>query len=128
MENSKTAMWILRVAIAGEFIGHGMFALQQKEGWGKYFTAVGISAENAISLMPLVGAADLLLAAIVLFYPIRAVILWMAIWGMWTAMIRWPVGPDPIWDFVERWANWGAPLALLVLAGWPKTLKEWLNK
>ena len=128
MENSKTAMWILRVAIAGEFIGHGMFALQQKEGWVKYITAVGISAENAISLMPLVGAADLLLAAIVLFYPIRAVILWMAIWGMWTAMIRWPVGPDPIWDFIERWANWGAPLALLVLAGWPKTLKEWLNK
>ena len=31
--------------------------------------------------------------------------------------------PDPIWDFVERWANWGAPLALLLLLGWPKNLK-----
>ena len=127
MENQKTAMWVLRIAVAGEFIGHGAFALQQKEGWIKYFTAVGISPDGAISLMPFVGAVDFLLAAIVLFYPIRAAILWMAIWGMWTAMIRWPVGPDPVWDFVERWANWGAPLALLLLRGWPQTFKEWFK-
>jgi len=39
VENSKIAMWVLRIAVAGEFIGHGVFALQQKEGWIKYFTA-----------------------------------------------------------------------------------------
>jgi hypothetical protein len=42
-------------------------------------------------------------------------------------MIRWPLGPDPAWDFVERWANWGAPLALFLLAGWPKSWKEWFS-
>jgi hypothetical protein len=42
-------------------------------------------------------------------------------------MIRWPIGPDPIWDFVERSANWGAPLALLFLIGWPRSLKEWFR-
>ena len=40
MNNQKLVQWILRIAVAGEFIGHGMFALQGKEGWFKYFEAV----------------------------------------------------------------------------------------
>ena len=125
--NTKFVEWVLRIAVAGEFIGHGVFALQQKEGWIKYFEAVGISPENAATLMPIVGAADMLLAVLVLIKPVRIAVLWMAVWGLWTALIRWPVGPDPIWDVVERWANWGAPLALLFLIGWPKTPREWLR-
>jgi len=35
MENTKKIEWILRIAVAGEFIGHGVFALQGKEGWVK---------------------------------------------------------------------------------------------
>lgn len=127
MDNSKKVQWILRIAVAGEFIGHGVFALQQKEGWLKYFDAVGVSADNAMTLMPIIGAMDLLLAALILVKPIRVAVLWMAFWGLWTALIRWPLGPDPFWDFVERSANWGAPLALLFLLGWPKTLKDWFR-
>src|SRR3989338_5718086 len=29
-------------------------------------------------------------------------------------------------DFVDGWANWGAPLALLLLIGWPKSVREWI--
>jgi len=36
------------------------------------------------------------------------------VWGFWTALVR-PLVGEPIWDFVERWANWGAPLALYLL-------------
>lgn len=127
MDNSKKVQWILRIAVAGEFIGHGVFALQQKEGWLKYFDAVGVSADNAMTIMPIIGVMDLLLAALILVKPIRVAVLWMAFWGLWTALIRWPLGPDPFWDFVERSANWGAPLALLFLLGWPKTLKDWFR-
>lgn len=35
--NTKLIEWVLRIAVAGEFIGHGMFALQKKAGWFKYF-------------------------------------------------------------------------------------------
>ncbi len=126
--NTQAAQWILKIAVAGEFIGHGMFALQGKEGWFKYFYAVGITGDETIkSLLLLVGALDIALALLILLKPVRLALLWMALWGLWTAMIRWPVGPDPVWDFVERWANWGAPLALLLLRGWPKTPKEWLR-
>ncbi|KKU48727.1 hypothetical protein A3H10_02835 [Candidatus Uhrbacteria bacterium RIFCSPLOWO2_12_FULL_46_10] len=128
MNNNKTVEWILRIAIAGEFLGHGMFALQGKEGWFKYFQAVGITGEQTIvTLLLIVGVIDVALALLILIRPIPIALLYMALWGLWTAMIRWPIGPDPVWDFVERWANWGAPLALLVLLGWPKSLKEWLK-
>jgi hypothetical protein len=35
----------------------------------------------------------------------------MAFWGFWTALVR-PLVGMPIWDFIERFANWAAPLAL----------------
>jgi hypothetical protein len=108
--------WILRIALFGEFLGHGVFALQGKEGWFKYFDVFGISNPETITTMLLfVGTMDIALAILVLVKPIRPAILWMAFWGLWTALIRWPLGPDPVWDFFERWANWGAPLALYYL-------------
>ena len=120
----KHAEWVLRIAVAGEFIGHGVFALQGKEGWFKYFEAFGISnTETMVQILLVVGTLDIILAIIVLARPIKAAVLWMAFWGLFTAMIRWPFGPDPIWDFVERFANIGAPLALIFLLGWPKNWK-----
>lgn len=124
--NLKNVEWVLRIAIAGEFFGHGIFALQQKQGWIKYFESVGISAETALTLMLVIGFIDVLSAILVLIKPIPALLLWMALWGVWTALLR-PIAGEPVWDFVERWANWGAPLALLLLMGWPKNLKEWFT-
>ncbi|HCA67575.1 MAG: hypothetical protein UW39_C0032G0019 [Parcubacteria group bacterium GW2011_GWC2_44_17] len=126
MDTIKKAIWVLRIAVAGEFVGHGVFALQVKEGWIKYFTALGLSPAFAQSALPLIGAVDIILAFLILIKPIRIVLLWMALWGLWTAILR-PIGGDPIWDFVERSANWGAPLAILILRGFPKTLKEWFQ-
>lgn len=112
-------MWALRLGVAGEFIGHGVFALQGKEGWFKYFAFTGITDPAVIvKILLVIGIMDIALGIMVLVKPIRPLILWMALWGLFTAMLRWPLGPDPIWDFFERWANWGAPLALAMLLGW----------
>jgi hypothetical protein len=69
---------------------------------------------------------DIVVALIALFYPIRVVLAWAALWGLWTALLR-PIAGEPIWDFVERWANWAAPLALLYLRGIPKKAKDWFK-
>lgn len=123
MENSKKIEWILRIAVAGEFIGHGVFALQVKQGWILYFTSIGVSLETAVTLLPLIGILDITLAILIIIKPIRIALLWMTFWGFATALIR-PISGEPIWDFVERFANIGAPLALLYLRGIPKNLKE----
>lgn len=125
--NTKAVSWILRIGVAGEFFGHGMFALQGKEGWFKYFEAFGFTNPETMKMMlTLVGVMDMLMVILVLFKPIRIALLWMAFWGLWTALVRWPFGPDPIWDFVERWANWAGPLALLYMAGGLKA-KNWFK-
>lgn len=124
--NSKVVEWVLRIAVAGEFLGHGVFALQVKNGWIMYFEAVGFSPEAAATLLPLIGIMDIALAILILIRPVRVALLWMTFWALVTALIR-PIAGDPIWDFVERFGNIGAPLALLLLIGWPKNWKEWLR-
>lgn len=127
MSNTKLIEWVLRIAVAGEFVGHGVFALQGKKQWIDWIHQLtGVEIGTAAILLTLVGLMDLLVALIVLVKPIRAVVLWAAFWGFWTALVR-PLVGEPIWDFIERWANWGAPLALLLLIGWPKNRKEWFS-
>ncbi|MBI2444377.1 MAG: hypothetical protein HYV42_04030 [Candidatus Magasanikbacteria bacterium] len=126
--NTKLMEWVLRIAVAGEFLGHGAFALQGKPQWVGWISKLtGADAALAGQLLLLVGLLDLLVALIVLVKPVRAAMLWAAFWGFWTALVR-PLVGEPIWDFVERWANWGAPLALLLLYGWPKSAREWLRR
>lgn len=127
MNHSKIVEWILRIGVAGEFLGHGVLALQRKQQWINWFSNFGVSDVGlAAQLLFFIGLMDVFLAVLVLIKPVRIALLWMALWGFWTAILR-PIIGEPIWDFVERWANWGAPLALLFLVGWPKTFKEWFR-
>ena len=127
MNDTKVVQWVLRVAVAGEFFGHGVFALQGKKAWVEWFSVFGISDVGlATQLLFFFGMVDVALAILVLIKPIRLALLWMAFWGLWTAILR-PIVGEPIWDFVERWANCGAPLALLLLLGWPKSWREWFR-
>ena len=127
MNNSKAVELVLRIAVAGEFIGHGVFALQGKKDWVGWFAQFGVVDTGlAAQLLFFIGVTDIALALLILIKPIRIALLWMAFWGFWTALLR-PIVGMPVWDFVERWANWGAPLALLLLMGWPRSIKEWLK-
>ena len=127
MPNSKIVEWVLKIAVAGEFIGHGVFAVQGKKDWIGWFATFGVADGGvATQLLFIIGVIDIALAILVWVRPLRLVLLWMVFWGFWTALLR-PIVGMPVWDFVERWANWGAPLALLLLVGWPQTMKEWLK-
>lgn len=127
MGNARSVEWVLRIAVAGEFIGHGVFAIQGKKDWVSWFGTFGITDIGlATQLLFFVGIIDIALALLILMRPVRAALLWMAFWGFWTALIR-PLVGMPIWDFVERSANWGAPLALLLIRGWPRSLREWFS-
>ncbi len=112
MTNEKKVEWLLKIGVAGEFIGHGLLAIGGKQDWiGWISQLAGTSASTATMLLLLVGIADVIMALIVLVRPIRPILLWMAFWGFWTALVRPIVGQSWL-DFVERSANWAAPLAL----------------
>lgn len=127
MEKEKAIEWILRIGMFGEFFGHGVFALQAKEKFVVMLTAfTGITGDAAITTMKLIGAMDITVGILALVFPFRLLLIWASLWGFLTALAR-PVAGDPIWDFVERWANWAVPLALLYLRGLPKTVKEYFS-
>src|SRR3989344_7311712 len=118
-ENMKKVEWILRIAMFGEFLGHGILALQLKTRFIEILTAMtGITNPLAGKLLLLIGALDVFTAIMAIVFPFRLLLIWGALWGLLTAIAR-PIAGDPIWDFVERWANWGVPLALLYIRGLP---------
>jgi hypothetical protein len=117
--------WVLRIGAAMEFIGHGALGLNGVAAWTSYFAVVGIPRETALHLMPLVGAFDVAMALTVLFRPMRGVILYMAAWGLWTALLR-PLAGESAWEAVERTGNYGVLCALFLLAR-GGNLRSWFH-
>src|SRR5664279_29317 len=108
--------YTLRCAVAMCFIGHGAFGIITKPVWCNYFAVFGIGHEMAYRLMPMLGSFDILLGIIILVYPIRAIPVWLVIWGFVTALLR-PLSGEPFAELIERAGNFGAPLILLMLSG-----------
>lgn len=127
MQNAQKVEWLLRIGVAGEFAGHGFLAIGGKKDWLTWISQLtNASAADASTLLLLIGFFDLAVALIVLVRPIKAILLWATFWGFWTALVRPIVGVGWL-DFVERSANWAAPLALLFHLGWPRSAREWFR-
>jgi hypothetical protein len=96
----------------------------RKPAWLPYFHAFGFGDRAGLALMPVVGMIDILVGLVTLVWPRRAVLLWMTFWAVFTALLR-PLAEEPWWEVIERAGNYGPPLALLVLSGWPRGSGEW---
>jgi hypothetical protein len=114
LQNNNNIYYTLRIAAAMCFIGHGAFGIITKEVWCNYFAIFGISHAMAFKLMPWLGTVDILFGLSLLIYPVRAVALWLVVWGFTTAMLR-PLSGEPVAEVIERCGNFGVPLALLIL-------------
>jgi hypothetical protein len=118
--------WILRLGAAACFIGHGAFGIITKAAWVPYFGVVGISHDLAYTLMPVVGTVDILMGIALLFSARPFVLLYMAVWALWTALLR-PLAGEPFFETLERAGNYGVPLAMLLCIGSPRTVRGWLS-
>jgi hypothetical protein len=118
--------WILRVGVAACFIGHGAFGIITKAAWVPYFEIWGISEAWAWRLMPIVGGVDISIGILTLIQPVRAVVLYMVVWGLQTAALR-PLAGEGAWELLERAGNYGVPLAFLLLLGPGRSLRDWVS-
>ena len=121
--------WILWIAVIIEYYGHGAFGvfLGGSAPWLAYFNAVGIAPALAWKVMPLVGIADFIVATIILFYPCRIILLYAALWGFWTALLR-PIAGQGIWQWGLEIVNFAVPFALLYLSGWGTSVRAWITE
>jgi hypothetical protein len=127
IRSADAVHWIFRLAVAAEFVGHGAFGIITKAAWVPYFAIVGIPEWLAWRLMPVVGSVDIALGILALLTPRRWVLLYMALWGLWTAALR-PLAGQGAWEFLERAGNFGVPLAFLYLSGFGASPRHWLAR
>ena len=128
--------WILRLALAAVFTIHGLEAFWQHPqfidlvigsantvGWEVGETAV-------VRTLIVIAAVDLLVAALVILWPRTPVLVWLAIWGLVTALSR-PMayGFASYPDVLVRAPHYLAPLAIIALRSLPspKTSKSPAN-
>ncbi len=117
------ARWILRIGVFGTFTGHGILALMKNATWLPYLDLVGIQGPVALQVMFTIGVVDLLVAIIILVKPSKFVLIYAFTWAFCTALIR-PLSGEAWLEFVERAANWAAPLALYALLYWESREKQ----
>ena len=103
--------WILRIGVFVTFLGHGLLAISVNPAWIPYLTIFGFTPVQAQFMMSVIGSLDIVVAFWVLLKPNKYVILWAVFWALATAIIR-PLSGEIFLAFVERSANWAAPLAL----------------
>ena len=115
---------VARIGVFGTFLGHGIVAIGVNPKWIPLLTAFGLSGEQAVFVMPFIGILDIVVAILILVYPIRIVLFWALFWAFLTALSR-PVSGDSFLEFFERSSNWGLPLVLLILRYYPeKTINQ----
>ena len=112
---------ILRVAVALTFATHGLEALQHHPSFIDYIitafrrAGLGISEPASRVLLTAIGVQDFVLAALVLTQRWRAVVGYMVLWGVVTALSRMVHMGTGKWPAtLIRSANWAVPLALWV--------------
>lgn len=115
-------LWIVRLATVTVFAVHGTEALRAHP-WFVDLTITSIrelldirwTQSTAERLLTVVGLIDIAAALALLFTRSRAVILWMAQWGLFTALLRViAYGPGTLGEVIVR-----LPHALLPLVLWP---------
>ena len=128
MSRDKQVEWVLRIVVCGTYLGHGVAAIQGDAGFLNLMKDIfPFSSDTSVFLLLVIGVLDVFLAVLILFRPIRLALVWMVFWALITAAARPWSGLFSIWTFVERSANWGAPLALLLLRGLPSDRHRWLS-
>ncbi len=104
---------ILKISTGLLLIGHGGFgALQSKEILIHHYASVGISLTKPG--LAFIGWFEILLGCGVMLKPFRALLIFIILWKMGTELL-YPLSGAPIWEWIERFSSYGAPLALFFL-------------
>ncbi len=128
LNNHEAKIWfLLRLGICSEFIGHGAFGVITKPGWLPYFAVWGIPENIAWKLMPIVGAIDIVVGLMALFSPRKALLLYMAVWGLMTACLR-PLAGEPMSELFERAYNYAVPCAAFLMVLWDSKRHGWWHR
>jgi hypothetical protein len=127
------AFFLLRLGAAATFIGHGLEALHQSRVGGSFVELitgsfqnvlqVAVTVDQAQSALGVIGGVDIGLGLGLLLVRSRSFALYMAFWGVLTAVSRaLAYGPDAYHMVLIRAASGGAAFALFLY--WLLAIRE----
>ena len=108
--------WLFRLALFCEFVGHGAFGVLTKPPGCPILGHVRASRSVGLEAHAHRRERGYRLRDAALVAPIRAGLLYMACWGLFTALLR-PLAGEGWWEFLERSYNFGVPLLMLWVHG-----------
>ena len=107
--------WILSLCVAGTFIGHGLIAVMGGEPkWYNFLAVAGIGRQVGGPLMRAIGTMDIAVGICAVLWPHEGLLVWAALWGLATALVRPLAGESPL-AAVERCGNFLPAVAFLVV-------------
>ncbi|QDU37841.1 hypothetical protein Mal4_21580 [Maioricimonas rarisocia] len=130
---AMVSMWLLRIAAASTFVGHGLMAIFQSGTGGNFVDLITLSAANVLGAtvseeharvaLAVIGGVDIGVALNLLISRSRGVAFWMAFWGFAAAASRVTAyGPEQYHDILIRVANGGVPAVVGIY--WWRAIRE----
>ncbi len=118
-----TIFFLCRIVLGLLLIGHAGFGFAaEKQMLIDHWQSIGIDAD--VAFITNVGYAELALGILVMLVPVRALI-WVALsWKLFTELLYVPADSNAgkgifnIFETIERWGDFGVPLAMLFIIGY----------
>lgn len=112
-------IWLLRIAAAMTFVGHGLKAYYLNPRFLEFLQATAehisweVSQSTAEAVLRTIGVVDFVVAALILLFRWRAVALYMAVWALIAAFARVVhSGWDSHFEVLVRAGNYCVPLVV----------------
>lgn len=111
---------VLRLSLALLLLGHGGFGVfVQKPMLIAHWQSLGVPAD--VPFLIAVGAFEFLLAAAVLLARSPGLLVVVLVWKLGSELLYPLAGTAAdVFEFVERWGDYGTPLALITIYRWQK--------
>lgn len=123
-----TVFFLLKACLALLLIGHAGFGFAvEKKMLIDHWQSIGVNAD--VAFITQVGYAEFLLGILVFIAPLRPLILLALGWKLFTEFLYVPadtvagMGIVNIFEWIERWGDYGVPLAMLYILSYRKAKK-----
>ena len=123
-----TVFFLLKACLALLLIGHAGFGFAvEKKMLIDHWQSIGVNAD--VAFITQVGYAEFVLGVLIFIAPLRPLILLALGWKLFTEFLYVPadtvagMGIVNIFEWIERWGDYGVPLAMLYILSYRKAKK-----
>ena len=118
-----TVFFLLKASLALLLIGHAGFGFAvEKKMLIDHWQSIGVNAD--VAFITQIGYAEFVLGVLIFIAPLRPLILLALGWKLFTEFLYVPADTIVnIFEWIERWGDYGVPLAMLYILSYRKAKK-----